>query len=41
MLGATEVGEVWGVGRRMARQLQDGGIYTMLDLARMDPATVF
>jgi len=40
VLGATEVGEVWGVGRRVAKQLQDGGIHTVLDLARMDPATI-
>ena len=40
VLLATNVGEVWGVGRRIAAQLQDGGICTVLDLARMDPATV-
>jgi DNA polymerase V len=36
----TEVGEVWGVGRRIAAQLQAGGVKTVLDLVRMDPATV-
>ncbi len=36
----TEVGEVWGVGRRIAAQLQAGGIQTVLDLKRLDPATV-
>jgi DNA polymerase V len=40
VLQATAVGEVWGVGRRIAKQLQDGGIHTVLDLARMDPATI-
>lgn len=40
VLGATAVGEVWGVGRRFAKQLQDGGIKTVLDLSRMDPATI-
>ncbi|MDB5884657.1 MAG: polymerase subunit UmuC [Polaromonas sp.] len=40
VLRATPVGEVWGVGRRIASQLSDGGIGTVLDLARMDPATV-
>ena len=40
VLAATDVGEVWGVGRRIAAQLKDGGITTVLDLARMDPATV-
>ena len=37
MLAATEVGEVWGVGRRIGAQLQDGGIRTVLDLVRLDP----
>jgi len=36
----TEVGEVWGVGPRIARQFQAGGIHTVLDLKRLDPATV-
>lgn len=40
VLQATEVGEVWGVGRRIAAQLQECGIRTVLDLARMDPSTV-
>ena len=40
VLRATEVGEVWGVGRRIAAQLHEGGIHTVLDLVRMDPATV-
>jgi DNA polymerase V len=37
---ATEVGEVWGVGRRIGAQLKEAGIHTVLDLARLDPATV-
>ena len=37
---ATEVGEVWGVGRRISKQLTDGGIKTVQDLVRMDVATV-
>ena len=32
--------EVWGVGRKIAAQLKDAGIETVLDLARLDPATV-
>jgi DNA polymerase V len=40
VLDATEVAEVWGVGRRISKQLTDGGIKTVLDLVRMDPATV-
>jgi len=40
VLQATAVGEVWGVGPRIAQQLQDGGIQTVLDLTRMDAATI-
>ncbi len=40
VLEATEVGEVWGVGRKIAAQLKEAGIETVLDLARLDPATV-
>ena len=40
VLQATAVGEVWGVGRRIADQLKEGGVLTVLDLVRMDPATV-
>jgi DNA polymerase V len=40
VLAATEVGEVWGVGRRISKQLQEGGIHTVQDLVRLDPATV-
>jgi DNA polymerase V len=40
VLGATEVGEVWGIGRRIAAQLQTSGIHTVLDLVRLEPATV-
>lgn len=38
VMQATEVGEVWGVGRRIGKQLQELGVSTVLDLARMDPA---
>ena len=37
---ATEVGEVWGIGRRISKQLAEGGIKTVQDLVRMDPATI-
>jgi len=37
---ATAVGEVWGVGPRIGAKLIDGGITTVLDLVRMDAATV-
>ena len=36
---ATAVNEVWGVGRQLTKQLTEGGIMTVRDLARMDPAT--
>ena len=37
---ATAVGDVWGIGRRIAEQLNEGGVVTVLDLIRLDPATV-
>ena len=37
LLAATDVGEIWGVGRRIGAQLREAGILTALDLARMDP----
>lgn len=40
VLQATAVGEVWGVGRRISEQLIQGGVETVLDLVRLDPATV-
>ena len=40
VLAATLVEEVWGVGRKIASQLHEGGIHTVLDLVCMDPATV-
>ena len=40
VLKATEVGEVWGVGRRIGKQLNDAGIHTVYDLANLSPSTV-
>ncbi|NML84293.1 Y-family DNA polymerase [Polaromonas sp.] len=40
VLAATAVGEVWGVGQRIATQLNEAGVQTVLDLTRLDPATV-
>ena len=40
VFAATAVNEVWGVGRRISAQLNDGGIKTVLDLIQLDPATV-
>ncbi len=37
---ATEVGEVWGIGRKISKQLSDGGIKTVQDLVVMDLATI-
>lgn len=37
---ATEVGNVWGVGRRMTARLNEGGIHTVLDLVDADVATL-
>ena len=36
----TPVGEVWGVGPRIGRQLEEGGITTVEQLRRLDPGTV-
>jgi DNA polymerase V len=38
LLQATEVGDVWGVGRRIGAQLRAQGVHTALDLQRMNPA---
>jgi DNA polymerase V len=40
VLSATDLGEIWGIGPRIAAQLRDEGLRTALDVARMDPATV-
>ena len=40
LLATTEVGEVWGVGPRIADQLRVLGVRSVLDAARLDPATV-
>ena len=40
VLAATEVGEVWGIGRRIGKQLQEQGITNVLQLVQLDPATV-
>ena len=40
LLAATDVGEVWGVGRRIGQQLRDSGVQTVLDLARLSPSMV-
>lgn len=40
LLAATDVGEVWGVGRRIGQQLRDAGVKTVLDLAKLSPSMV-
>jgi len=40
VMAATAVNDVWGVGRRISAQLIEGGVNTVLDLARLDPAMV-
>ncbi len=36
-MAQTDVGEVWGVGRRIAQRLQAVGVHTVLDLRRQSP----
>jgi DNA polymerase V len=40
LMAATEVGDVWGVGRKIAAQLNTAGVQTVLDLVRADVATL-
>jgi DNA polymerase V len=40
LLTITEVGEVWGVGRRLTARLETLGIKTAWDLAQYDPASL-
>ena len=40
LLRATDVGDVWGVGRRISAQLIDAGVTNALELSRLDPAAV-
>ncbi|SBS30535.1 DNA polymerase IV [Marinomonas aquimarina] len=40
LLALLDVSEVWGVGRRLSKRLQEQGIHTALDLADTDPKLV-
>ncbi len=40
LMAATDVGDVWGVGRKIAAQLNAGGVRSVLDLVRTDAATL-
>ncbi len=39
-MAATDVREVWGIGRRTAEKLRAMGVLSVLDFYRMDPRTV-
>lgn len=40
ILSKTEVGAVWGIGRKVGAKLIEGGVKTVLDLVRTDPKTL-
>ena len=40
LFATTDVGSVWGVGRRIGEKLRAGGVHTVLDLVRTDAATL-
>lgn len=40
VLAATDLNEIWGIGRRIGAQLQAAGLKSALDVVRLDPATV-
>jgi DNA polymerase V len=40
LFAATDVGNVWGVGRRTTEKLKAGGIHSVLDLVRADVASL-
>ncbi len=40
LFAATEVRSIWGVGKKIAARLNECGVHTVLDLARMDASTV-
>ena len=40
LFAATDVGMVWGIGKRATEKLKAGGIATVLDLLRADTATL-
>lgn len=39
VLAATDLGDIWGIGRRIGEQLKADGLQSALDLAQMDPTT--
>ncbi|RYX92192.1 MAG: Y-family DNA polymerase [Comamonadaceae bacterium] len=40
VFAATDLGEVWGIGRRIGAQLHEAGLRSVLDVVRLDPAMV-
>ena len=40
VLQTTEVGEVWGIGRRFTKQLPNEGVMNVLQPIQIDPATI-
>jgi DNA polymerase V len=40
LFATTDVGSIWGVGRRIGEKLRAGGVHTVLDLVRTDAATL-
>ncbi len=40
LMSITKAGDVWGVGPRIGRQLEEAGVQSVLDLIRLDPAAV-
>ena len=40
VLAATEVGAVWGVGRKIGAKLVEGGVTSVLDFVRCDAASI-
>jgi DNA polymerase V len=40
VLAATDLGDIWGIGKRISAQLQADGLHTALDVANMDAAMV-
>ncbi|RYY94189.1 MAG: Y-family DNA polymerase [Comamonadaceae bacterium] len=40
VFAATDLSEVWGIGRRIGAQLREAGLNSVLDVVRLDPAMV-
>jgi len=40
LFSVTDIGEVWGIGRRISQHLKEEGIRTVKDFIELDPATV-